>query len=109
MFTCISLTVMPRIMDQCYKRIPAVIHRKNIFIDLHTKILQLHASETPCIIGLQTIEGDYFKYLPPSNTYYDKVTQDISPKGLYQTLVAKHLKLDFLHHFSATSYAIFPT
>ena len=58
------------------------------------------------------IEGEYVTYLPqkmvlkPSNAYYDNATQDLSPKGLYQSLVAEHMKLDFFHHYSTTSYAI---
>ena len=34
------------------------------------------------------------------------LSQDSTSKGLYQTLVAEHLKMDFLQHYSATSYAI---
>ena len=80
-------------MDQCCKKIPAVVHGKETFIDSHTKILYLHASENPCILGLppaiQTIEGEYVTYLPqkmvlkPSNAYYDNASQDISPNKLY--------------------------
>ena len=33
-------------------------------------------------------------------------TQDATTKGLYQSLVAEHLKMDFLQHYSSTSYSI---
>ena len=58
------------------------------------------------------MEGEYITYLPhrqplhPFNAPALNFTQDSTAKGLYQNLVAEHLKMDFLQHYSATSYAI---
>ena len=115
-FTCTSLTAMPRILEECYKRIPAVVQGRNVFIDPYTRIVHNHASKTPCILGLppavRSTEGEYITFLPhrmalhPFDAPAFNFTQDTTTKGLYQSLVAEHLKMDFLQHYSSTSYAI---
>ena len=61
---------------------------------------------------MRSMEGEYITYLPhrqplhPFNAPALNSTQDSTEKGLYQNMVSEHLKMDFLQHYSHTSYAI---